>query len=89
MPIVYATHTPKQGGFNAADKDPHPYWATHCSNYFFLKKIFHTAPDFETRQQANSEMAIAERKMAYWERHPDFDRNEANRIMRGMQNRGA
>jgi len=33
----------------------------------------------ERRQQATSEIAIAERKMDHWERHRNFDRDKASR----------
>lgn len=43
----------------------------HFENYLFLDFILNNGTDAEKRQ-SSVEMAICERKMKFWERHPNF-----------------
>lgn len=49
-------------------------WKTHCYNYFVLKFISERTNDAREKCQARKEMEIAERKMKYMEKHPNYDR---------------
>lgn len=55
----------------------------HYDNLLFLQFITKNprATELEKRQ-ARLEMTIAEKKLAFWSRHPNFDKEEA---MRGVE----
>ena len=59
--------------------DPTNAWKQHLSNYFYLRFILNKSDDRVEKWQANKEMQIAERKMAFWEKNPDFKKDVAQR----------
>jgi len=68
------------GPFNYARMkciDPTNAWKQHLSNYFYLRFILDKSDDRVEKWQANKEMQIAERKMAFWEKSPDFKKDVA------------
>ena len=44
----------------------------HLENHFYLKFIF-ARGTFQEKTQANKEIAIAEKSMAKWRQHPNYD----------------
>ena len=76
MAIFYDTGSAKNSGFNPSlihRLNPNTQWANHSYNYIALEHIAKASTDFNERQQARKELEIAERKMKFWSRHPDFD----------------
>lgn len=51
-------------------------YVTHYGNLLYLQFIVKSSDRISERQQALKEMQIAERKMAYWKKHPNWDRSE-------------
>jgi hypothetical protein len=44
----------------------------HYGNSLYLNFIFNSSTDGVERRQANKEIQMADKKMAYWRKHPDF-----------------
>lgn len=44
----------------------------HFENFLFLDFILNNG-DYNERQQARKELTICERKMRFWEKHPNFE----------------
>lgn len=53
--------------------DPTKQYCTHLDNWFYLKFVLMNTTKFDERAQANKELTICERKLAYWERNYSFD----------------
>jgi len=72
------TDTPvRAGGFN-----PNPpatqYWLTHFANSLYLQFIAgHADSSFADKQQANHELVLCNKKLAFWQKHPNFDSTAA------------
>ncbi len=56
-------------------------WRTHLENRAFLE-FMAKGGTFQERQQAVKELAICARKLAFWERHPEFDKTAAAQAQR-------
>jgi|ERR1700761_2441927 len=61
------------------------FWITHYSNFCYLDWMSkHPDTSFAEKAQAKKELLIAQRKMDYWKRHPNWQKshceNEANKI---------
>ena len=56
------------------------YWHTHFENSCYLRFIAEKSDDPAERRQANSELIIANKKMDYWKRHPNWDTAGAARL---------
>jgi hypothetical protein len=83
MGIIYNDSEPKPAfPINIAKMNPHPGYARHCENYYYLKFIF-DHPDTTTREklQAQKEMAIASRKMDFWYRHHAAERSVMEKLL--------
>lgn len=66
--------------------DPHPHYAKHLSNHYLLSFIHKNSKDAREKSQASKELAIAEKKMAFWERHPLFDDKMKEDIHKRIKN---
>lgn len=66
--------------------NPTNQFVKHLSNYYYLRWITEKSDNFIEKQQANKEMTIAEKKMKYWERSPEFNSNEAKRMHQKLKN---
>ena len=76
MTITYQDVPVKSaGGFRPGKKeiDAGAYWLQHYRNKLALDHLAKTAASFEVRRRAEVEMLIAERKMAYCYRHPNWE----------------
>lgn len=64
-----------RGSFRGSvtNADPIRAWASHYSNALYLRFIAANSTDGRERGQANKEIAICERKLAYWQRHPKWN----------------
>lgn len=79
--IFYDSGIAKNKDFNFGiirKMNPNTQWSNHSYNHFVLTHISNTSENFNERAQARKEMEIAERKMKFWERHPDFDIDAAH-----------
>jgi hypothetical protein len=80
MAIFYDSGNAKNSDFNPSliwKMNPNSQWANHSYNHIVLNHIIKTSKDFNERQQARKEIEIAERKMKFWERHPDFEKDHS------------
>jgi hypothetical protein len=55
------------------------YWATHFGNSMYLTFLVKNEPGFVERNRAQHELNICERKMQYWQNHPNWEPVEAGR----------
>ena len=61
--------------------DANRKFAEHFENYCYLTFILrHEATTLVEKQQANKEIVIAQKKMNYWKRMPNWDVNESGRL---------
>ena len=84
MFFVYGNETSK-GDFNMGSvykMNPNSAWANHYYNRIVLKHIARETKDYAEKHQAEKEIAIADRKMAFWERLPDFALDNAKSIVK-------
>lgn len=77
MHFVYENN-PKNDDFNLGRLkkmllNPNKFYNTHLDNYFFLKFIIAKSDKFTEKQQAEKELAVAIKKMEFWERQVLFD----------------
>lgn len=80
MAIFYDLGNARKSDFNPGmiwKMNPNSQWANHSYNHFVLNHIYKTTQDVKERNQAYKEIEIAERKMKFWERHPDFEEDHA------------
>lgn len=74
--IIYET-TPqprRSMKFDFENADANAHWARHYSNYLLLDWIAkHQHTSFEEKSQARQEIIIAQRKLDWWKKHPNFD----------------
>jgi hypothetical protein len=54
----------------------------HYGNLLYLQFIANNTNDAREKIQASKEMAIAERKMSWWEKHPNYVQAE---VLRGVE----
>lgn len=54
--------------------DAKKHYLTHFDNYLFLS-VLSKEGTFQERGQVEKEMAICERKLKFWEQHPNFDKD--------------
>jgi hypothetical protein len=80
MSIIYSD--PKSAGGYAVDYhslNAVKGYIGHYGNFLTLDFIAKTTKDPNEKRQALKELAIAERKMGWWEKHPNFVKQEAFR----------
>lgn len=72
MCLIYSdTPASFTGSFDLSKADANRHWLTHYRNSLFLAFIMQRGTTIE-KQKASKELAIAERKMTYWENHHNF-----------------
>lgn len=54
-------------------------WRQHVDNLMYLR-FMAASGTFAERRQAEKELQICGRKLAFWERHPAFDKDGAARV---------
>lgn len=55
-------------------------YLSHYSNLLYLKFVAgHSKTSFAEKRQAEKEIAICEKKLEWWRRHPNFNQEEASR----------
>jgi hypothetical protein len=80
MAIFYNSGNTKSSDFNPSliwKMNPNSQWANHSYNHIALEHIVKASTNFNERQQARKELEIAEQKMKFWSRHPNFDESSA------------
>src|SRR6185503_14665593 len=56
------------------------HWLTHYGNLRYLDFIAnHPDATFQEKAQARKEIVLAQRKMTYWKRHPNWKQDEVAR----------
>ena len=79
MFYIYGNES-SSGDFNMGSvykMNPNSAWANHYYNRKVLEHIARATKDYAEKHQAEKEIAIADRKMTFWERLPDYDLNTA------------
>jgi hypothetical protein len=61
------------------------HYLTHFANMMFLKFVVEADPDRANRHQANIEIPMCEKKLTYWSRHPNFERDIVDRDVQRMK----
>ncbi|CAO3459656.1 hypothetical protein [Azospirillum argentinense] len=78
MSIIYEEHSLFHGRPPSPNADATKAWLRHYDNALLLRWLAqHKAATFTERRQAEKELEIAERKMRYWQRHPNYVPSEA------------
>lgn len=73
--IIYNVNEVRCGGRQPVkyeNLNANKHYMTHFGNVMFLEAVLKAPKDQRERIQANNEIQIANRKMAYWTRHPNF-----------------
>lgn len=70
---------PFKGGVPLSELNKNVMYKKHLENLIFLEFISKNTKDFREKHQAEQEIPIARRKMAFWARFPDFDQRQAER----------
>ena len=52
-------------------------WSEHTYNLIILKHIETTTPDVREKIQAAKEIIVCQKKITWWERHPNFIKEKA------------
>ena len=68
---------PFKGGVPLSELDKNRQYKKHLENLMFLEFISKNSKDLREKRQAEAEIPIARRKMAFWAKFPDFDRRQA------------
>ena len=84
MVLIYGSEPRPGGQFSKPISEWSPEavlraWKTHVENRKFLFFMY-TKGTVPERQQASRELDVCDRKIAFWERHPNFDKVEAGVI---------
>lgn len=80
MAYFYEENEPKtfnRGMVKYHNMDATKHWLTHYSNAKMLTFFAQNETGFAERNQATKELGVAQTKMEYWHRHPNFDRHKA------------
>lgn len=87
--LVYNTRESASPGFMDAaslrklrNADPNRLYLHHYKNLLYLDFIHKHTKDEAERSQAAKELVICRRKLAYWQRHKDWD---ATTVANGTQ----
>lgn len=83
MGIVYDENPVRNSSGPLKDPNPAFLWGKHYGNFCYLDFLARNSDRWQERQQAQLEIAIAERKMEYWRRHKLFVASEAEAIKKG------
>jgi len=78
MGLVYDENPGPYTGPPLSRINPNRAHRRHLENYFFLKFMLANGNTAE-KSQASKELAICDRKLAYWSRHPLFSRQQAEK----------
>ena len=72
--FCYSDNQPRSATpVNVWKMNPNKAFMSHYSNFLYLDFILNNGT-YQERQQARKELTICERKMKFWERHPDFNK---------------
>lgn len=78
MFFIYEETKGGKSSFNIADADATDFWLRHFSNALYLRFIAqHKKSTTLEKAQANKELAIADRKMAFWAKHHNYNKDRA------------
>lgn len=70
--------------------NPHKPYQRHLENWFYLNFIAQNKDaTFSEKRQAEKELTICQRKLDYWERHPNFSDSEKLRITSELKKKWA
>lgn len=67
---------PFTGGVSLSKLNKNKMYRNHLENLMFLEFVSRNTTDFREKHQAEKEIVIAKRKMAFWSKFPDFDNRQ-------------
>jgi hypothetical protein len=83
----YLKHNPNPLKINLRTAQANRFWIKHKLNATTMSKLLHdTSLAFSTRCDLVKALAVAERKVKYWERHENFDLKSATIVFRATKN---
>lgn len=86
MALIYQEDDGRRGApINVHAMNPHKPYGTHLKNWFYLQFVLQKSEDWQEKRQAQRELGIAERKLAFWYRHPRFDPETAGTLTKAAQ----
>lgn len=86
MVIIYDTNEQRKGSFSGSlisqwsSAAVMGAWRVHIENRAFLFFMY-SKGTYAERVQASKELDICDRKIAFWEKHTEFNKDEAARII--------
>jgi hypothetical protein len=75
--VAQYKHSPRDSSIIIRNPQANRYWVQHKLALVHMTKLLQTA-SFEDRFALCSAMSAAERKVAYWERHANFNLEKAS-----------
>lgn len=66
----------RKGGFSIADADPNRMMQNHIEAEFYLTFILTNSGNFHEKHQAQKELDIAQKKIKFWRKHPEYSQDE-------------
>lgn len=73
-------------GARYQDMDATKHYLNHYSNYVILSKIAEAPKDFNEKLRAEKEIKMAQKKMDYWTKHPNYDHKLALKGIEEIKN---
>ena len=79
MFFIYDENKGRKGFVSMTDANATSLWLNHFSNALYLRFIAqHPKTNTIEKMQANRELAIADKKMNFWAKHPNYNKEHAN-----------
>lgn len=87
--FVYSSTEPFKGPVDLSRADGTKNYMVHYENLLTLEFIQKSTDNRDERAQCEKEMEIGRRKLAFWERHHNFVRAEADRRIAELKKKWA
>lgn len=86
MSILYSDNVQKPDhGFDLTRANATNQYLKHFANVMYLKFIANESKDPREKIQAAKEILIGERKMRFWERHPNYIKSVAEQEIKKIR----
>ena len=67
-----------RGSYSGRSLNPNRQYRKHLENWFFLKLTLQNG-NMVDRHKASKELSICDRKLSFWQKKKNFDREQAER----------
>jgi hypothetical protein len=85
--LIYSDTEPRPTNVPLGRLNPTRQYIKHLENWFFLKLVLMNDESMINRHQASKELAICDRKLAYWAKKAGFDEAEASRALQELKSK--